>query len=264
MAIKTFHEAPLYWFDKVQSITDGDYALVHLMEENPEYLDKFIQAREKGRHVILDNSVFELEVPFDVNTFAKWVELVKPTEYIIPDKLEDAETTVKNVQEWNYGMLPGKTMGVVQGKTYEEIKWCYQEIAPFVDRIAISFDYSYYETLDYDNKLKCWDVGRRKLLLDMLDEEIIDESKEHHLLGLGTLNGAVGLSKFKFVTSIDTSNPVMWAFAKGIYPKNVSEITTKPTTKLFTLMDFEPKEEGLKQMLTEDIVHNIKRFREVL
>lgn len=58
--VKTFHEAPKSIFNRVQSITSGDYALVHLFEEDKEYFNLFKQAVEQDREVILDNSIFEL------------------------------------------------------------------------------------------------------------------------------------------------------------------------------------------------------------
>ena len=39
--IKRFHEAPLDIFDKVQKVTEGYYALVHLFKDNPDYFEKF-------------------------------------------------------------------------------------------------------------------------------------------------------------------------------------------------------------------------------
>ena len=56
--IKIAHEAPLDIFDEVQRITDYDYALVHLLEENGRYRDTFERAVKQGREVILDNSIF--------------------------------------------------------------------------------------------------------------------------------------------------------------------------------------------------------------
>ena len=35
--IKIAHEAPIDLFDEVQRLTDYDYALVHLLEENGRY-----------------------------------------------------------------------------------------------------------------------------------------------------------------------------------------------------------------------------------
>lgn len=54
--MKIAHEAPLSIFDKVQAVTDYDYALVHLFEESEEYYNTFVKAKENGREVLLDNS----------------------------------------------------------------------------------------------------------------------------------------------------------------------------------------------------------------
>ena len=122
--IRIAHEAPLDIFEEVQRFTDYDYALVHLLEENPRYRDTFERAIKKGREVILDNSIFELEEAFDADRFSYWVNELKPTWYIVPDALEDAEKTMYQMGEWNadHTNLPGKKIGVVQGKTYEEIQ----------------------------------------------------------------------------------------------------------------------------------------------
>jgi len=88
--IRIAHESPKSVFEDIQRLTDYDYALVHLFEEDEEYLNQFKKAVTKGREVILDNSIFELEEAFDAVKFAKWVEVLKPTWYIVPDALEDS------------------------------------------------------------------------------------------------------------------------------------------------------------------------------
>ena len=40
-----------------------------------------------GREVLLDNSIFELGEAFDSDKFAKYVEELKPSYYIVPDVL---------------------------------------------------------------------------------------------------------------------------------------------------------------------------------
>ena len=85
--IKIAHEAPKAIFGKMQELTDYDYALVHLFEEDPEYLQQFKEAKENGREIILDNSIFELEEAFDAEKFAGWVLELKPDWYIVPDAL---------------------------------------------------------------------------------------------------------------------------------------------------------------------------------
>ena len=68
--IKIYHEAPKSIFDEIQKVTDGDYCLVHLLEKDKQYLNLFKEAVGKGREVILDNSIFELEEAFDADKFA--------------------------------------------------------------------------------------------------------------------------------------------------------------------------------------------------
>ena len=76
--IKIAHEAPKSIFEDVQKVTDYDYALVHLLEEDEEYLTMFEKAIKKGREVILDNSIFELEEAFEAEKFAYWVDRIRP------------------------------------------------------------------------------------------------------------------------------------------------------------------------------------------
>jgi len=77
--MKIAHESPISIFNEIQKVTDYDYALVHLFEESPEYLQKFKDAVAAGREVILDNSIFELEEAFDSEKFAHWIQELNPT-----------------------------------------------------------------------------------------------------------------------------------------------------------------------------------------
>ena len=189
--IKIAHESPKSIFDTVQNYTDYDYALVHLFEEDEGYLEQFKVAVNKGREVILDNSIFELEEAFNADRFAYWINQLKPTWYIVPDALEDAGGTMSQMANWNgkyRRTAHGKTIGVVQGKTYNEIVDCYEYMDNIaeVDMIAISFDYSYYtKSVPHPNKYVSWMLGRIKLLGDLVKDGIINQDKPHHLLGCG-------------------------------------------------------------------------------
>ena len=92
--MKIAHEAPLSIFDKVQALTDYDYALVHLFEENEQYWDKFVKAKKDGREVLLDNSIFELGTAFNGDTYADWIIKLEPDWYIVPDVLDNASATI--------------------------------------------------------------------------------------------------------------------------------------------------------------------------
>ena len=175
------HEAPLSIINEIQLKTDYDYALVHLFEESEEYYNFFKEAVAKGRYVILDNSIFELEEAFDMDAFAKYVNELKPSAYIVPDALEDMSLTIANFETWNqkYANLPGLKIGVVQGETLEEVVRCYNYMSQQADVIAISFDYSLYQEMfpNEETKYHSWMKGRQWLLQHMFDEGIINTKK---------------------------------------------------------------------------------------
>jgi hypothetical protein len=259
--MKIAHEAPLSIYDRVQSLTDYDYALVHLFEENEKYYDKFYNALHYEREVILDNSIFELGTAFDSDRFAYWVERLHPTYYIIPDVLEDAQGTIVNFDQWQqtYKQLPGKTIAVAQGKTYQEFIDCYLYLVNKVDKIAISFDYSFFndwmEVLDNKQPTRYheWMIGRQLLIKTMLKDGHLKENVPHHLLGCGLPQEFKDYRKCSFVDSLDTSNPVIHGLKGILYTENGLE--NKESVKLFTLMNEDVTERW------NEIEHNIKMFR---
>ena len=256
--IKIAHESPKGIFKEVQGLTNYDYALVHLFEEDKEYLNLFKEAIRKGREVILDNSIFELEEAFDAERFAYWVNEIRPTWYIVPDALEDTKRTMNQMAEWNmkYSNLPGKKIGVVQGKTYEQIKACYtymDEIAN-VDMIAISFDYSYYtESVPHPNKYVSWMLGRVKLLGDLLRDGIINQDKPHHLLGVGIPQEGLFYRGYDWIYSMDTSNPVVHGI-KGI-EYGEEGLWSKESQKLFEMIN-----EPVDKIDLNLVKYNINKF----
>ena len=56
-----------------------------------------------------------------MDRFAYWIKKLGPTKYFIPDALYDTAKTLSNVKTWNLyykDKVPGKAIGVVQGKTF--------------------------------------------------------------------------------------------------------------------------------------------------
>lgn len=258
---KIAHEAPISIFNAVQEATDYDYALVHLFEENEEYLDKFVKAKQSNREIILDNSIFELGEAFSADKFYPWIERLLPTWYIIPDALENAEKTVKNAKEWQH-IAGCRAIGVVQGKNYEEIKWCYQEIEPLVDMVAISFDYSFFVNEDLNGilptKYHHYMYGRDALIHLLMHQNVINQDKPHHLLGCGLPQEFDSYTDLDWIYSIDTSNPVV-AGLKGIRYKGKTGLEDKPTQKLYTMIS-----ERVSKDTLQLITYNIECFRAIV
>jgi len=261
------HEAPISILEDVQQVTDYDYALVHLFETHPEYYKFFKHAVAAGREVLLDNSIFELGTAFDASKFAKYVNDLKPTFYVVPDVLEDSAATIESYINFNINYdLPGLKIGVVQGKTYEELVNCYTFMSSNADYIAISFDYSFYQfiglkygtnTQDYQAKFQRQSSGRQTFI-DMLKRDgIWNYKKPHHLLGASIVSE---FAKYKDDTSIrscDTSNPVMAGLLEQRYIKGIG-LRYKSSIKLVDLIDTPFNETNLS-----DILFNIKCFRSI-
>jgi len=259
--MKISHESPLCLLDRSRDYNDYDYALVHLFETEPTYLQFFKYSLAQGRTVLLDNSIFELGTAFDSDKFAHWIKELKPTEYIIPDVLESALGTMDNALDWKekYSDLPGKTIGVVQGKSYEDLVQCYDYLDNVigVDKIAISFDYSYYlEVCPHPNKWMGYALGRVQTLTRLLNDGVINTEKPHHLLGCALpIEFMFYREGFKWLDSLDTSSPIVHALLDFGYEPG--GLVSKKSIKLIELLN--TPEPSVATMHT--INHNIQYFR---
>lgn len=255
--MKIYHEAPLSIFKDVQEITDGDYFLVHLFEENEKYLDFALRSKQQDRETILDNSVFELETAFNGSQYIQWIEKVLPTWYIIPDVLDNAQATIESYEKFisDFPKIPGKSIVVAQGSDFEDLKMCYNYFKKQpVDMIAFSFNHPFFIKSD-DKKYHDMMNGRINALKNMLSENIIDTSRKHHLLGCSLPQEFKAYRTYSWIYSVDTSNPVI-AGMKGISYKETG-LGDKQSVKLFTLID--------EQVTTDQynlIQNNIFKFRE--
>jgi len=131
------------------------------------------------------------------------------------------------------------------------------------DKIAISFDYSFYinELTDSTdgNKWERYATGRKRVLEYLCKFDIINYNKPTHLLGISLPQE---LSYYKHVCfgsnieSFDSSNPVVHAIKRGKYPSDIKSIDYKESTKLKDLIDT-PKTDKL----VVDAISNIIQFR---
>ena len=241
--IKRYHEAPKQIFNQVQHYTDGDYALVHLFETDAEYFQMFKDAVEAGRDVILDNSIFELGTSFNHERYAHWINLLKPTWYIVPDVWKDGQATAKMFHEFfrNHPRktLHGKVIVVAQGYTLEEVAECYRSIAPYCDMVAFNFDFSSYcvPSVGIPKRLQM-SLGRVRMLTDLLNAGVIDPTKPHHLLGCGVPQEICWYPKrWKWVRSMDTCHPVMEGMHWNKYSPDLPGMVHKTPDKMCDNME---------------------------
>ena len=264
--MKISHECPNSIFDKVQKLTDYDYCLVHLYEENSNYKSHFIEAKKKNREILLDNSIFELGEAFNSEDYVKVINELDPDWYILPDVLEDCEGTITSAVEFlkTYSSKitsKSKTIGVIQGKNYEELLHCYISLRNLgVDKIGISFDYSYFRELlkeETSSKEVAWCLGRLYFVERLVSEKHFDENIPLHLLGCSLPQEfSMYPQKIKaYIDSVDTSNPIVHGL-KLIPYFNEFYLNTKESVKLFTLIDSK-----VDNNQWDTIEQNIKGFK---
>jgi hypothetical protein len=95
-------------------------------------------------------------------------------------------------------------------------------------------------------------MGRVKLLGDLLKDGIINENKKHHLLGCGLPQEFAFYSDYKWIYSLDTSNPVVHGI-KGIEYRE-DGLWSKESQKLFELINHQVED-------INPILYNINKFK---
>jgi len=255
------HEVPIDLLNKSLGFNDYNYCLVHLCELHKDY-ELFYQAsRTNGKELLLDNSIFELGKAFDPSKFAHYVDKLRPTYYVIPDSLENYEETVINYKSFitTYKDLPGAKIGVVQGKTYDEMINCYKFMSDNADYIALSFDLSLYQVIGKgDSKLKRQCTGRQMLVKMLFDDSIINYDKPHHLLGCSLAKEFSWYNQFNCFRSCDTSNPIV-AGILGYTYSGTFGLQNKPSIKLADLI-----EHKVTDIEYNRIEYNVKQFRKMV
>lgn len=274
--VKIFHECPNSIFHRVQTLTSGDYALVHLLDENEEYRYNFYNAVDRGREVILDNSVIELGSAFSSHRFADWVEKLKPTWYIIPDALGDASTTLNSFFDFkrDYKGLPGKAIAVAQGSSISELINCFETFHndDLVEMIAIPFRPPFYDKIGghinnyhqipqdyrYNQQLINWGMARTTIM-DILTTYYSNGifKKPIHLLGCSLpIEGRVyKIYDMPWLYSVDTSNPIIAGIEGLTYHE--SGLYDKSKTNINDVIDMQ-----LDYRQLGDVVYNIMKFKE--
>lgn len=262
VVMKISHEVPFQLLNESIHFNDYDYCLVHLLDNHKVYRDFFTRSLESGREVLLDNSMYELESPFPWDAYYKWACKLRPNYVIIPDVFDNLEFSVSSVLNYapilrNEGL---KSIGVLQGSSFDELCECYLRIEPFVDCIAISFGYPAYNrifsNLDIDHSRM---YGRILLINKLIDMGLVNTHKRHHLLGCALPQELKFYQdeKYHFLQSIDTSSPIVSAIEKKKY--DVFGLHTKPKSKLADLIDMDIDSHTLSVMM-----HNIDLFRSFL
>ena len=253
------HELPLSLMDKGYEWNDYDYLLPIFLDRYEQYKLYFQKARKDNRFIIMDNSLFEGYTHTTEDLLSK-IELIQPDIFIVPDEWNDSNATLRNAKHWmiNYkNRVPENTqfMAVCQGKTLGELVITYQTLVDLGYK-HIAFNHSsiaYTEFYPNHKPLYAQMLGRIELIRMLVEKDIVRKGLYHHLLGCSLPQEMMAYSDFKWIKSVDTSNPIIVGSEGVRYGDN--GIDYKPKTKIEQLFEVDLSER------MDDIKFNINKFK---
>ena len=258
--VKVSHETPLCLLDDSIHFNDYDYALPHLFDEEPEYLEYFRRAKAAGRYIIMDNSLHELGHAYSTERLMYWVNELEPNEFIVPDVWEDKTASIVNARSWANVIMPENTtkVAVVQAQTLHEAFECTQTYKDLgYKKIAYSYGASYYNDIcTHPNKHLGKALGRIYVISTLYKNGALHPNDRVHLLGCQVPQEFGWYKDIKCIESIDTSNPVMAAL-EGMRYTN-SGLTEKPKANMNDYLYMLGE-----QVDYELLTHNLSKFREI-
>lgn len=257
--IKISHEVPLCLLEESKQFCNYLYALPHLLEENEIYRIFFLKAKEEKIEIYLDNSLHEKGFALQDDLLFKWLNILEPEVFFVPDVWEDMIESIINARRWSILNVPPNTIktAIIQAKSLDEARYSYQVYKDLgYKKIAFSYGNSYYNQVSGHDGAIGKALGRSIVIEKLFNESIIKETDQIHLLGTAW-PAEFGLYKhYSFITSIDTSSPIM-ATIDGTRYTEVG-LSEKPKSNLNNCFNISKDKIDM-----ELLNYNIKKFREI-
>ena len=254
------HEVPFCLLEQSKEFNDYQYALVHLLEENEEYRKHFIQCRDEGIPIYLDNSLHEKGYAIGGDILLKWINILEPECIFVPDVWEDMTGSIVNARRWSTIKVPEKTtkVAVVQAKSLHEAYLCVQTYKDLgYKKIAFSYGAQYYHDLaPHPDKNFGKAIGRFIVLSQMYEDKLLSPTDRVHLLGTASPIEFGLYKNIKCIESIDTSNPIMAGIEKRMYSS--LGLSPKPIANMNNYQNV-----NIDSIEPELIEYNVRKFREI-
>lgn len=252
------HEVPLALLEKSFEFNNFDYFLP-TFAHHEEYLNHFIEARKRGRFIILDNGLFENDLK-DEETLLNYYNLIQPDVFITPDAWNDMDLTWGNYQQWKSKVDPNKIMVVMQANNMFEAEDLYDKLVEDGCKY-IGFNHlgQYYDDFSLHPHFETRKTfGRIEFISFLKETGRLSKDVHHHLLGTNFAWEFKHYPSVYFpeIKSCDTSNPVTLAFEGIDYEKQLG-LNFKPKTKVEDV--FESNHSGYL-WLAEQNIRTFKQF----
>lgn len=254
--IKYSFESPLQLLNASIEYNDYEYALVHLFDKYPQYLE-FYENTILDRPMYLDNSAYELGESFNPEEFAKWCQRFADIKadnlyYFVPDYPQNPQRSIEAVED--FPVIEGATrIGIIHGFNSEEYIASYKAIQDHVDMIAIPMIKYNYNGADH---LDLMERTRQRIYLVKALNALMEcgylKRKRIHLLGCLVPQEFIEYPG-GMVYSADTSNPIIHGIEGYKYHRYGMHY--KSPTKMHDIMEIKLTKKQIK-----DIYYNLNDF----
>ncbi len=257
--MKVSHEVPRCLLTSSIEFNDYDYCLPHLLDQDEEYLQYFIDARDKGRYVIMDNSLHELGEAYDYDRLRYWVTELKPNEFIVPDVWMNCAQTAAQAKYWRQFKYHKNTKitAVIQGENKNQAYLCANLLHGLgYKKLCVSYGATWYnDFFPHSNVDMGKALGRVRFVQGLLKLDQLKDIK-FHLLGCAIPQEFGWYDNNPRIETIDTSNPVMAGLEDNLYKEH--GLNNKPKANMNDYFDID-----FKDVDYLNIVHNTTVFREI-
>jgi len=239
--IRVSHEVPLSLLEDSFIFNGYDYCLPHLLFKYEKYKNYFLNARQNGRFIIMDNGLFE-EVTHTEEELLEAIELIKPDVFVSPDAWNDRQTTWDNYMKWKEKVDPSKLMVVIQAESSNDaIELYYDLVQDGVKYIGFNHSGVFYQEFSTHPDIHVQKAfGRVEFISYLKTIGILHPNVHHHLLGCNIAEEFMFYKNlFPEIKTLDTSNPIALAYEYKTYRGSSN---SKPSTKIDELMELEDSE----------------------
>ena len=228
-------EFPIHYQEALRDETDFDFLLTHLILEDRRYREFYMRrTQSSSSSCILDCSVFELGVALSAEKVMEAAEIVRPNVIVSPDVLHEASQTAENLSRFldKYSGTLEKNKwtvaAVLQGKTLKEIEMLHSLYLsiPLISHICIPYDNELEGISELSGDIS-HAVNRLRVTAFLEEEGLVAPDKNYHLLGCSFCWEIVQQKKHKWITSVDTSAPIVAAM-RGINLFEIEEKLKRP------------------------------------
>lgn len=263
--MKVSFELPQEYLEwgKKKNINDYNFVLPSFYKKYTKYKEYYLN--NSNIFTIMDCGLFEGDI-FTVKELTDILLELKPNIFVVPDSWNNAKMSLKQAKEWlkikknQLEEIDIKLMAVIQCTDFKIGSNLYEK---YIDLgyDCISFNHSssaYSSFFPHSNILTSKMMGRIYFINQLLDKNIIDTTKYHHLLGCSDWKefGYYGGKEYSFIKSIDTSCPVINGLEK--IELNPLKKYIKPINPIAKYMDDNFNEQ--KSHLIENNVNIIKKL----